>query len=258
MNAPRSTILRTRGIVLRIAPFSRTSQVVTWLTSDRGKLVTIVKGAQRPKSAFLGQYDAYYTCDVLFYSRDREGAHILRECSPAKMRTGLRGAWRAAVCASYLCDLCGHLVPAGQPNPEVYDLLNKGLDRLASGRAEPARLCWFELHVLRAAGLSPQVDRCGDCGRTLAGGDEGMRFSAGRGVMLCGACSTRPGDTAIPVAPPVLDGIQRFLRGDIPESAGTGPATVWLDQVVVLLGRFLDFHVQMDTRSRAIALQLLS
>ena len=43
-------IARTEGLVLRIMPFSRTSQVVAWFTPDCGRMATLVKGAQRPKS----------------------------------------------------------------------------------------------------------------------------------------------------------------------------------------------------------------
>ena len=40
-------IIKTTAIVLRIHPFSRTSRVVTWLTSDFGRVVTVIKGADR-------------------------------------------------------------------------------------------------------------------------------------------------------------------------------------------------------------------
>ena len=62
-------IIKTQGIVLTVHPWSRTSHVVTWLTPDHGPVTTLVKGAVRPKSAFLGQYDLFYTCDILYYAR---------------------------------------------------------------------------------------------------------------------------------------------------------------------------------------------
>jgi len=72
-------ILKSPAIVLRFNPFANTSRVVVWLTRDHGKLATLVKGAQRPKSPFLGQFDLFYTCELLFYARaDRQRAHIAR------------------------------------------------------------------------------------------------------------------------------------------------------------------------------------
>ena len=79
-------IQKTTGIVLRVIPFSRTSHVIQWLTSSHGRMATIAKGAQRPKSLLLGQYDLFYTCEILFYPRERTGLHVLRECAPLAPR----------------------------------------------------------------------------------------------------------------------------------------------------------------------------
>ena len=74
-------IIQTQAIVLSIHPWSRTSHMVTWLTRDYGRIVTSVKGACRPKSAYLGQYDLFYTCLLDFYRKDRYGVHAIRECA---------------------------------------------------------------------------------------------------------------------------------------------------------------------------------
>ena len=107
-------ILRTEAIALRVSPFSRTSHVVTWLSPEHGRLATVVKGACRPKSAFLGQYDLFATCELLFYRRDHDGAHAIRECSPLEPRDELRDDWRRVTTASYLCDLLARVT---QPAP---------------------------------------------------------------------------------------------------------------------------------------------
>ena len=64
---------KTEAICLDIRPWSRTSHVVRWMTPD-GPVTTVVKGAVRPKSAFLGQYDLNYTCEIVYYSRAK-GEH---------------------------------------------------------------------------------------------------------------------------------------------------------------------------------------
>ena len=88
-------IIKTQGIVLAIRPWSQTSHVVTWLTPDHGPVTTLVKGAVRAKSAFLGQYDLFYRCDLLYYARASGDLHALREVTPRSIRTHLRGDWRA-------------------------------------------------------------------------------------------------------------------------------------------------------------------
>ena len=47
-------IARTAAIPLACYPYSSTSRVVHWLTRYHGKVSTLLKGALRPKSPFLG------------------------------------------------------------------------------------------------------------------------------------------------------------------------------------------------------------
>ena len=105
-------IIKTDGIVLAIHPWSRTSHIVTWLTPDHGCVTTLVKGAVRPKSAFLGQYDLFYTCDLLYYARARGDMHALRETTPRNLRESLRGRWRETAIAGYAAGLVKDLAPA--------------------------------------------------------------------------------------------------------------------------------------------------
>ena len=71
---------KTEAICLRISPWSTTSHIVTWLTPV-GVVATSVKGAVRPKSAFLGQYDLFYTCELIYYARTKGELHAIREAS---------------------------------------------------------------------------------------------------------------------------------------------------------------------------------
>ena len=92
---------KTTALVLDIRPWSRTSHIVTWLTPERGPIATLVKGAVRPKSAFLGQYDLFYTCELVYYVRAKGELHAIREASPIAAREHLRGRFRATALASY-------------------------------------------------------------------------------------------------------------------------------------------------------------
>lgn len=156
---------KTTGIVLSIRPWSRTSHIVVWLTPDAGRILTVVKGAVRPKSAFLGQYDLFYSCGLVYYARERGELHALRETWPLKTRDGLRGRWRETALAGYAASLADELAPSNAESAAWFDLLDGLYDRLATGfTAEPdgARtLVRFELDALRLAGLEPDL-RGGD------------------------------------------------------------------------------------------------
>ncbi len=150
--------LKTEAICLKVTPWSKTSHIVSWLT-PLGRVTTIVKGAVRPKSAFLGQYDLNYTCEIVYYTRTKSELHALRECTPLNLREELRADYRALILAEYCRATVGELAPAGSEASAWYDLLARTLESLRTRAHDPLRLLLqFELAVLALAGLSPELE----------------------------------------------------------------------------------------------------
>ena len=187
--------IKTKGIVLDIRPWSQTSHVTTWLTPEHGPVSTLVKGAVRPKSAFLGQYDLFYTCELIYYARARGEIHAIREVSPVEMREGLRGDYRATALASYAAHLVREHCPHGGEAAEWFPFLERILDRAAEGNATERDLLALEIGFLSLAGLSPDfsgADRSAaaipfaiDLGE-VGTGTRTIRLSPGAAVLLSG------------------------------------------------------------------------
>ncbi len=148
---------KTEAVCLRIAPWSRTSHVVSWLTPS-GKVTTVVKGAVRPKSAFIGQYDLNYTCEIVHYLGGSGDMHPLRECTPLDGREFLRSDFRGLLLAEHFREIVSELAPSGPDASDWYELLVEALDALAglSAAGRLQALLAFELAALRLAGLSPE------------------------------------------------------------------------------------------------------
>lgn len=146
---------KCEALCLAVHPWSRTSHVVSWLTKQ-GVVKTVVKGAVRPKSAFLGQYDLNYECEIVYYRRARGNLHALRECVPRKMRENMRGSFRALALAGYVRSLVGELATEGAD--EWYRLSDDTLGRIENAHTPEDLLgCMvrFELHAMRLAGVMP-------------------------------------------------------------------------------------------------------
>jgi len=153
--------IKTEAICLDIRPWSQTSHIVTWLTPN-GKLSTVVKGAVRAKSAFLGQYDLNYTCEILYYARAKGELHALRDCVPLELREALRGDYRRLALAGYFRSLVAELTPVGPECRSWYGFLSSALSSLVTADTEvgpPSSLLdhlnRFDLKVLELAGLAP-------------------------------------------------------------------------------------------------------
>ena len=179
--------IRAEAVCLAIRPWSRTSHVVSWLTGA-GRVATLVKGAVRPKSAFLGQYDVNYTCEILYYARARGELHALRECSAVERRDGLRDDYRALMLADYFRKTAGELAPAGPEAADWKGAVEGALGSLAARADSSAadslrRLLAFEKRVLELSGLSPNLAEDASDGAFQLRGERRMPVS--REVATC-------------------------------------------------------------------------
>ena len=230
--------VKAEAVCLGVRPWSRTSHVVTWLTTS-GRITTVVKGAVRPKSQFLGQYDVNYTCEIVYYAGGRGDVHALRECTPMVLREGLRGRYRAAVLAEYFRFLCGRLAPTGAEAADWLRLLERALDALAGGAdGMVLALVRFELDVLRLAGLAPDFS-----------GFDPLADKSSFSIET-GAFSTESGARCIRIGRETA----KFLANPIetPENAHAP-----LDAARVI-GVFYQFHVDTVSDVRRSVLRILS
>ena len=227
--------VKTEALCLDIRPWSQTSHVVTWLTPT-GKVATVVKGAVRPKSPFLGQYDLNYTCEILYYARGKGDVHALRECAPLNIRESLRGDYRALALAGYFRSLVGALAPTGEECGAWYGLLARAL---GGNFVDPVReLIIFELEVLKLAGLAPD----------FAGYDRQAEWSA-FGIE---AGSFVPADDGRQIR--VAREVSQFLEN--PHMTVENPK-IPLDAARVI-GVFYQFHVDCAFETRRAVLKLIS
>ncbi len=251
-------IEKTPAIVLRFYPFSDTSRVVAWLTPSAGRIATMVKGSQRPKSFFLGQYDLFYTCELVYYARERTGMHIARECAPLKTRDRFRTDWRACAAASYLSDLLFRVSPPDAPHANLFGLLDEGLDHLANEGGTAAYVYWFELKLLEALGLAPRLRHCLDCRRELPPGARPLRFSYARGGILCPQCVREDIEHSVGISPDTLAMLTAWQRARTPHAAFRTLGTPrQIGDIERLLGLFLHYHLDTALPSRNVALSML-
>ena len=104
-------IVRAIGIPLACHPYSSTSRIVHWLTRHHGKVSTLLKGALRPKSPFLGEYELFSTSELLYFHKRPHALHAAKECSMLHAHERFRTDWRAMQTASYLSTLFSKTTP---------------------------------------------------------------------------------------------------------------------------------------------------
>ena len=253
-------IAKTEAIVLRIFPFSRTSHIVAWLAEDGARLTTSIKGAVRPKSAFLGQYDLFYTCELLYYEREHDGVHIARECTPLAPRESFRSNWRAAQCASWFAALAYHAAEGHESGRALYRLLAETLDFIAASPGPPpaAVFARFEAKILDVCGLTPNFAPCESCEPAA---DATMRFNLASGSFCCREhAAGDAGDPMIALSARTVELYETMRRSaslglQSPVARHNGPA---VHALLRFLGLFIRYHLaDVPIDGRAVALRAL-
>ena len=228
-------IIKTQGIVLAVHPWSQTSHVVTWLTPDYGPVTTLVKGAVRAKSAFLGQYDLFYRCDLLYYARASGDLHALREVTPRNLREHLRGDWRATALAGYAAELVRELAPPGAESSTWFGFLDAFLEP-APGVDLLGRFIKLEKGLLDLAGLSPD----------FSGLDPNAPWTPF--ALDSGRCGS--GTRTVRLAPRTVAALRR------PDAPDVSPGEK--KDAVRFLGVFLSYHIERPPDIRRALVSLIS
>lgn len=252
-------IEKTSALALRVLPYANTSHIITWLVESGERVTTLIKGACRPKSAFLGQYDLFCSSELLYYGRNPAGLRIARECALLDARLRLRQDWRAYACASYVGQLLLVASLEGGEHRELYRLAEATFDLLNRDGGRPELLLWFEVQWLGLAGFTPELGRCTHCGTDCETAAAGLRW--GQNGLVCRRCGAASGVVSPPLHPLPLDVLailrrwQRHPATRILSTTQCSPRQVLV--IFRILGTFIGHHIESTPDGRAIAFDLL-
>jgi DNA repair protein RecO (recombination protein O) len=188
---PRKRALSDRALVLRRFRYGESSLVVHVLTPEHGRLAILAKGAYRSKSGYSGVLDLFDTLRLRWRGRPGEHLALLTHGALEHRRRAVSmrlDRYRAGLA---LLELARIGAREHHPEPELFGLVERGLDALVQG-GDPALVCAaFDLQFLRALGLTPALGSCASCGRAVADAEDrgGALFSPARGGRLCAPCA---------------------------------------------------------------------
>lgn len=141
------------GTVIRLTKLTDTSLIVHWMSTEAGLIKTVAKGARRARSPFAGRLDLFVQADFQWIPNRKSELHVLGEVSVRDFRKKLRERYRDAVVAAYFGQLLELVLEWDHPEPEMADLLDRGLGYLQDNGADRRALHFFEKEVARFLGL---------------------------------------------------------------------------------------------------------
>ncbi len=243
-------IIRATAIPLASYPYSSTSRIVHWLTRQQGKVSTLLKGAMRPKSPFLGEYDLFSTSELLYFEKRINTLHAGKECAMLHRRDAFRTDWRAMQTASYLSALLDRTTPDEAPHPELFELYEELLDLAETHGRNPRFVIWAELRFCEHHGHAPHLVNC-----VLCNARTDLRFCASQGGMTCPQCTTSRKLPTLECPPDVLAMMQNWQRADHPSGVVKTHLTGrQLTALNAIMGTFMMYQFNIPPELRHTAL----
>lgn len=181
-----SAIRKDRAIVLRTYEFGETSLIVTALLRSAGRTGLLAKGARRPTSRLHGRFRTGNVGDLVYHEKEGRGLQTVREFSAAPAIDPVRAGLDTLCIFQAGLEIVDRVSAAGETGEQLYDLLERFIRSLARCRDPWAVFFALEAGLLASAGVMPDIGRCDQCKKILAGCVFSVNPSTG--AVTCGGC----------------------------------------------------------------------
>ncbi len=189
------------GVLLRALPYREADLVLHLFSSERGRVGLLARGARQSKRRFIGATSGFVLARFTVAPGKSQDLWVAQSAEVLQQWDVLASDVGAFAHAHYVLELVHELLPEGQPEPALLDLLVDYFDELATRGASSSVLRYVEHQVLDIAGTPPQLEQCVRCGGEL---DRKAGFLASHGGALCAVCidgeGPRPGLRPYPMA----------------------------------------------------------
>lgn len=221
--------------VLRLVRYGEADLIVDVLTQDTGRLSFIARGARASKRRFAGILDLFAT--LRLHLQGGKNLPVLGNVDVINARLPIRDSLAQISRASILCECARLLVPEQSESRDMFRLLNRALDLVASGDLIGATQAYP--YFLQVTGIYPDLRGCTRCNNRTS---IGVMLDFATHGAICDSC-----------APP---------RGRLSSDAfaalkGGRPANEHVAQEMeTAVTAWIETHVEKSLRSATVARQL--
>jgi DNA repair protein RecO (recombination protein O) len=181
----------TDAILLRAVTTGEADRVVTLLSRDHGKITAVAKSAQKSRARFGAALAPFVVGEATL--RERRGSELcgLDRFDARKDYGRLASDPVRFAHASYGTELARELSPPRHADPVVFELLEELYAVVADAPPASDTLRAYELRLLGALGLRPELDRCLSCGADAPEllDEPGALLDPGLGGLRCARCA---------------------------------------------------------------------
>ena len=180
-------LVTTDAIVLRSYNLAESDRIVLFLTRSSGLVRAVAKGARRMKSRFGAALEPFTLIKLSFHERENRDLVTISTAEILKSNFNLSSNFDSAEVLAYMGELVAEFAPPHETDERLFRMLTACVEALAQQSGSERSLTrYFEIWLLRLAGLFPDFRVCASCGINV---DRQARVAVDVDLRLfCGNC----------------------------------------------------------------------
>lgn len=234
---------KTVGIVLRTQDYGETHKLVTIFTKEIGKITTISRGANKPRSRLSAVSQIFIEADFLLFVP--KGLATLRQGDIISSYRHIREDLLRTTYAAYMIELTDKLIEEKSPEPFLYNELRQTLEWINDEEDYLVPLMMYEMKLFKKGGFAPVVDYCVNCNNN----ENLQSFSIQEGGALCDRCVSID-HYAMRLPPSLFRILSVFLHVELDRVGNINMKTTNIERLRTLLDQYYDRYGGYKIRSK--------
>lgn len=202
-------VVNTDAIILRSYNLAEADRIVVCLTQTSGLVRAVARGARRMKSRFGAALEPFTLVRLSFYEKENRELVTISQAEIVQSQFALATRPETAEVLAYISEMVAEFAPPHEANEKLFRMVVACVNCLSSQpSATRPVLRYFEVWLLRLAGLFPDLTLCAKCRRAI-GADATVHVDF-EGQTRCDACNREAGNRLSAETQRLIAAIQRL------------------------------------------------
>ena len=155
------------SIILKTYPLGEADRIVAFFSRDFGKMRGVANGARKMKNRFGASLEPLAHSRIEFFEKENRDLVRIQAADLLDSPMKLFEDYDRAVCAGRVIELMDRFLPEHEPQDAVFRLVRMTVRALEQGCPIDFAACYFEVWMLRLAGVFPDLFACSVCSKHL-------------------------------------------------------------------------------------------
>ena len=230
------------ALLLDVRDLQEKDRIATFLTVEHGQKRGVARSARTKFSRYAGQLQPLAKVQLSWFEKEGRDLVRLGEVELVRPAMAMMEDLEGILLASYLAEHMVHFAQENEPSPKLFRLLDTTIEALLAGVDRQLAARYYEIWVLRLAGIFPPPTLCPLCAQPFPGR---AILMAAEGALVCPSCL--PGGWS--VGAPELDFLRCTAGQNLAQLSVHPPSAATLGRIEELCGRVRRHFLQTELRS---------